>query len=440
MAAERSTRRGLLATASATLGPALLAACGATEDLDELPKTGASVGKVVYATWGTPQQRENENWTLLAFEKNYSDLKVDVIWSATAAEHVNKQISMRSAGSAPDVIRLPSWSAFTFYNEDAVLRLDPFFKRDGFKPDHMAQPYDAGTFKRRWYGLQRGQAGAWVIFYNRKLLDAAGIKAPPTAWTWDDFLKTARDLTRPASGATPAQAGQWGTALEPLADFYYPWLWGNGGEDIERTAEKALIDQPAAREALIWVADLRHKHRVAPPAGELPDGVAAFATGRVGMWFGPAEAELDLAKLPAVDYALAPQPKGKQGQQAGFKPDVVCLNAGGQYLDDGWELMQFLVDPDVQRLEFENGLWLPQSKNIVGSEAYQKPGASPHDRRPGIPNIGIKARSPVMLPRGDEMRAAILRELAPFWRGTKSVQDATDAAAIAVNAILHGEA
>ncbi|HXI18371.1 MAG TPA: extracellular solute-binding protein [Chloroflexota bacterium] len=433
----RWTRRHLLATALTSLATQLLAACGASEDLDELPKTGTSEGKVVYATWGTPQQRENENWTLLAFEKNYSDLKVDVIWSATAAEHVNKQISMRSAGSAPDVIRLPSWSAFTFYTEDAVLRLDPFFKRDGFKPDHMAQPYDAGTFKRRWYGLQRGQAGAWVIFYNRKLFDAAGIKAPATAWTWDDFLKTARDLTRAASGATPAQ---WGTALEPLADFYYPWLWGNGGEDIERTAEKALIDQPASREALTWIGDLRHKHRVAPLAGELPDGAAAFATGRVGMWFGPADAELELAKLPAVDFALASQPKGKQGQQAGFKPDVVCLNAGGQYLDDGWELMQFLVDPDVQRLEFDNGLWLPQSKNIVGSDAYQKPGVSPHDRRPGIPNVGIKARSPVMLPRGDEMRAATLRELAPFWRGTKSVQDATDAAAGAVNAILHGEA
>ena len=433
----RWTRRHLLATALTSLATPLLAACGASEDLDELPKTGTSEGKVVYATWGTPQQRENENWTLLAFEKNYSDLKVDVIWSATAAEHVNKQISMRSAGSAPDVIRLPSWSAFTFYNEDAVLRLDPFFKRDGFKPDHMAQPYDAGTFKRRWYGLQRGQAGAWVIFYNRKLFDAAGIKAPPTAWTWDDFLKTARDLTRPASGATPAQ---WGTALEPLADFYYPWLWGNGGEDIERTAEKALIDQPASREALTWIGDLRHKHRVAPLAGELPDGAAAFATGRVGMWFGPADAELELAKLPAVDFALASQPKGKQGQQAGFKPDVVCLNTGGQYLDDGWELMQFLVDPDVQRLEFDNGLWLPQSKTIVGSDAYQKPGVSPHDRRPGIPNVGIKARSRVMLPRGDEMRTATLRELAPFWRGTKSVQDATDAAAGVVNAILHGEA
>jgi len=406
--------------------------------MDALPKQGETQGKIVYATWGTPLQREAESWTLLAFEKNYPDLHVDVIWAATPADHIVKQTSLLASGGAPDVIRLPSWSAFTFYNEDIIRRLDAYFKRDGFKTEHLAQPFDVGTYKRRWYGLPRGQAGQWVVFYNRKLFDAAGLKAPAPAWSWDDFLAAARALTRPGAGSSPAQ---WGTALDPLADFFYPWLWGNGGEDIERTAEKSLIDQPPAREALQWLADLRHKHRVAPPPGEVPDGVASFVSGRVGMWFAPADLELELARMqPAVDYAIALQPKGKQGQPAAFKPDVTCLTFNAQYPDDGWELLQFLTDVDTQRLEFEQGLWLPQSKVIVGTEAYQKPASAPYDRRPGIPNALVKARSPVMLPRGDEMRAVNLRELAPFWRGTKNVQDATDAAAKAVNAILNGEA
>ena len=154
-------------------------------------------------------------------------------------------------------MRLPSWAAFTFYNEDAVRRLDGYFKRDGFKTDHLAPPYDAGTFKRRWYGMPRGFTGQWVLFYNRRSFSAAGVRPPAGDWTWDDFLRTARELTRPAAGTSPAQ---WGTALEPLADFYYPWLWGSGGEDIERNGEKSLLDQPAAREALQWLHDLRHKH------------------------------------------------------------------------------------------------------------------------------------------------------------------------------------
>ncbi|HEU5317850.1 MAG TPA: hypothetical protein VFX49_17190, partial [Chloroflexota bacterium] len=250
-------------------------------------------------------------------------------------------------------------------------------------------------------------------------------------------LTAARTLTRTSSGGP----SQWGTALEPLADFYYPWLWGNGGEDVERTAEKSLIDQPPAREALQWLADLRHTHRVAPPPGEVPAGPDAFTSGRVSTWFGPADLELDLVRAqPALDFAIAPQPKGKQGQQAAYKPDVTCLSFNAQFPDDGWELLQFLLDVDVQRLEYEQGLWLPQTKAIVGADAYQKPPTPPYDRRPGIPNALVKARTPVLLPRGDEMRAATLRELGAFWRGTRNVKDATDAAALAVNAILNGEA
>jgi multiple sugar transport system substrate-binding protein len=439
MAYAGLSRRRVLAAAVAPVGAAALGACGG-EDLDALPQTGVSEGKVVYGTWGSQQRREAEHWSLLAFEKNYSDLSVDVVWAPTAAEYVAKQHSLLAGGTPPDLLRLPSWSAPTFYNEEAVRTLDPFFRRDGFKPDNLAPPFDVSTFKRRWYALPRGLSGTWVVFYNRQLLDRAGARPPAPAWTWDDFLQIARETTRSGGNAGEAGAGQWGTSLEAIAEFYYPWLWGNGGDELERTGEKSTIDEPPAWEALQWLADLRHKHRVAPPPGEVSDGAAAFAAGRLALWFAPADAELELARLRPVDYAIAPQPKGKAGQQAGFKPDVVAMSTLGQHVDDAWELLQFLVDLDTQRLEYDNGLWLPQAKRIVGDESYQKPAGPPYDRRPGIPGAMLRARSPVMLPRGDEIRTAILKELAPLWQGTRSAQDATAAAAKAATAILNGEA
>src|SRR5687767_745093 len=229
----RSLSRRRLLQSAAVLS--LATACGAQEELDALPKQGESEGKIVYATWGSQTQREGETRSLLAFEKNYPDLQVDVIVSTTTGEHIQKQTSMLSAGAPPDVLRLPSWSAFTFYNEDVVRRLDGYFKRDGFKTDQLAPPFDVGTFNRRWYGVPRGHSGQWVVFFNRRVCSAAGVRPPAADWTWDDFLRTARELTRPASGSA---AAQWGVALEPLADFYYPWLWGNGGEDVERNGEK----------------------------------------------------------------------------------------------------------------------------------------------------------------------------------------------------------
>ena len=155
---------------------------------------------------------------------------------------------------------------------------------------------------------------------------------------------------------------------------------------------------------------------------------------------GPFARLLRQLRLRWDDFAIAPQPKGKAGQQAGYKPDVVGLSSLGQYVDDAWELLQFLVDPETQRLEFTNGLWLPQAKSIVDETAYQKPAGPPYDRRPGTPNAVLRARSPLMLPRGDELRAAALKELASVWQGTRSAEGATTAAAAAMNAILTGEA
>ncbi|HEV2123676.1 MAG TPA: extracellular solute-binding protein [Chloroflexota bacterium] len=432
MTALRRSRRALLGTA---LTPALLAACGSDEDLEALPKSGESQGKLVYATWGTQQRQEIEHWSLLAFEKNYPDLRVDIIASETPDDHVRKVISMLSTGAPADVFRLPSWSAPTFYNEEAVTRLDPYMKRDGFKPEHLAQPFDVAMFKRRWYALPRGQHGTYVMFYNRTLFQRAGVKPPAATWTWEDFLSSSRELTRPN-----APTAQWGTQLESLADFYYPWLWGNGGDDLERTGEKATLNQEPARDALRWLADLRLKHRVTPDWKELPQGPSAFASGRVALWFGPADAELTLKKMSDVDFGIAPQPKGKQGQQAAYMPDVVAMASGSQAPNDAWELLQYLVDVDTQRLEYENGLWLPQSKALVGEEAYLKPTGAPHDRRPGIPGAGLRPRTPTLVPRADDIRRAMQKDLEPFWRGAKGVVEATDAATQSANAILNGEA
>lgn len=431
MPVNRLTRRCLLVAATV---PVVAAACGQGENLDDLPKIGLSEGKVVYATWGAPERRELEDWSLLTFEKNY-DLRVDVVWAQTIPEYIQKQHALLAGGTPPDVLRLPSWTAPTFYYEDAVRRLDPYFRRDGYKTDHLAAPFDVATYKRSWYALPRGQAGTWVLFYNRRLFDEAGLKPPASSWTWDDFLAAARALTRPGAGGQ-----RWGVDLDSLASFFYPWLWGHGADYLDKSGEQSALDQPATREALRWLADLRLVHRVAPPPGELPPGAAGFATGRLGMWYAPADAELELAKLNPPDYGLAYQPKGKAGQQAGYKPDVVALSALSQHSDDGWELLQFLVDVDTQRAEFEHGLWLPQAKAIVDAESYQKPDGPPHDRRPGIPGTVLRARTPTLLPRADDMRAVTQKELAPFWTGARSVEEATAAAAKAVNAILNGEA
>ena len=427
------TRRSVGVRASLLAGVGL-AACGAGDDLPGVPRIGTSPGKVIYATWGEVGPRESEHWSLLNFEKNYTDLRIDIITALDQASYVNRLEALISSGTDPDVMRVPGQIAHNIYARGAALRLDGLVKRDGFRPDHLAPPYDVGTFKRNWYGFPRSRTASWVVFHNRAWFGRIGIADPLPTWTWDDFLGVARRLT----GAAP-DGGGWGTAIEPMASFPLPWFWGVGGDDIDRDGAKPQLDTPMVREALGWIMSLRETHRVAPPAGVVRD-IGDFAAGRVAMWFGNADDEMTLRRIGAPDFGISPQPKGRVAQIGGYQPDVIAIGARAANPDDGWELLQFLVDPDTQRLEFEQGLWLPQSKSITDAAAYRTPVAAPHDRRAAIPGVLLRVRTPNLSPATGAMRRAVGEALTPFWDGRASLESVIpQAMAVATQVMAKGE-
>ena len=411
----RMTRR-LVGVHASLLAGAALVACGTDDDLPDVPRIGTSPGKVIYATWGEVGPRAAEHWSLLNFEKNYTDLRIDIITALDQATYVDRLEALISGGTDPDVMRVPGQLAQNMYARGAALRLDALVKRDGFRPDHIAPPYDVGTFKRNWYGFPRSQTAAWVVFHNRAWFQRLGMADPLPTWTWEDFLGVARRLTGTAPGG-----GGWGTAIEPMASFPLPWLWGAGGDDVDRDGAKPQLDTPMVREALAWIMSLRETHRVAPPAGVVRD-IGDFAAGRVAMWFGNADDEMTIRRHGALDFGISPQPKGRVAQVGAYQPDVIAIGSRASNPDDGWELLQFLVDPDTQRLEFEQGLWLPQSKSITDATTYRTPGSAPHDRRASIPGALLRVRTPNLSPATGAMRRAVGEALTPFWAGRVSLE------------------
>src|SRR5207244_3849477 len=92
--------------------------------------------------------------------------------------------------------------------------------------------YDAtvlGIFRRgdAVYALPRGYTPL-VIVYNRDLLDRSGIAYPGDDWTWDDFLRIARRLTRDTDG--DGRIDVWGAAFDRRPAFWLPWIWSGGGD------------------------------------------------------------------------------------------------------------------------------------------------------------------------------------------------------------------
>ena len=71
-----------------------------------------------------------------------------------------------------------------------------------------------------------------VVYYNRSLFDDLGVPPPPQdQWTWEEFLQTARSVTRDRDGD--------GTTDIYAIDFprrlfeWIPWVWSAGGDILD---------------------------------------------------------------------------------------------------------------------------------------------------------------------------------------------------------------
>lgn len=161
-----------------------------------------------------------------------------------------------------------------------------------------AEPWRQGD---RLLGLPQ-RAVPTVLFYNRALLDAAGLRIPAEGWDWDGWRDAARRLT-------DERQGRYGTALVGWDGF----VWGNGGEIFDAGRTRTLLDQPDAAAGVQFGADLVALDRSAPlpPSAGGPDPVALFRAGKLATLPAPSSLIAELQQTPPpFAWDIAPPPAG----------------------------------------------------------------------------------------------------------------------------------
>jgi ABC-type glycerol-3-phosphate transport system substrate-binding protein len=112
------------------------------------------------------------------------------------------------------------------------------------------------------YGLPRAYNTA-VMYTNVALFKQAGVPLPSADWKapgWDfaAFLEACRRLTRRDGEETV----QWGASLLNNV-FYFAFIYGNGGSLFSPDLNRCTLAERPALDALQYLADLVHGHRVA---------------------------------------------------------------------------------------------------------------------------------------------------------------------------------
>ncbi|MBP9595858.1 MAG: sugar ABC transporter substrate-binding protein [Fusobacteriaceae bacterium] len=278
------------------LGLFVFAACGKKE------ASATSGGKktLSFMIWDKNQEPGMSAIARAFEEKNPGvEIKVQVTgWD----EYWTKLEAAATGGSLPDIFWMHSTRFYDYANNNILLEVGDTIG-DGYKnfPEDLVKLYE---FNGKNYAVPK-DFDTIGMFYNKALFDKAGVPYPDGTWNWEQFLDTAKKLTKDGvygiAAPMDAQQGYWNS------------IYQNGGNVID--GKKSGYDLKASQEGLQWWLDLSMKEKVSPTQAQFSetDAYAMFMSGKVAMvslgsWMVPGiEQNKEFAKNVGVTYL----PKGK---------------------------------------------------------------------------------------------------------------------------------
>lgn len=358
------SRRGLLGMAGAAAAVPFLEACGAGAPAEETGGSGKSSGGAFTVYWNAGHNYEAYQKVIAEFEKAHG-LKVN-LQKFQWPDMRTRILADFSSGTVPDVVEEPGGWVLEFAQTGDVLSLRDYVSKDGaamgFPGDWQDRTVERNTYQGKVFGIQL-HLTCTALFYNKEMLSAAGI-APPT--TWDDFLAAAKELTKGTIH---------GTALNQDAGYVWSWLLQNGVTPYDPETKQLLTPNDAAIEALQFLGDLVHKHKVSSvpvAATDYSGPQKLWSAGRAAMFIsGPWDLDPIAKSSPDLQLGIA-QPLQRKVQATNAAGTSIFIPKKAARPDLSWDFIKRMTALKVElAATAETGMLMPR-KSWADDSAVRK--------------------------------------------------------------------
>lgn len=322
---------------------------------------------ITWSFWGDPAELPPNDEVIAAFEAAHPDIQVEKQHSPWSSYFDRLQTQM-AGGTAPDVMfinNVPSYAA-----RGVLEPLDPYIAESGFNSDaYYPDLRQIFSHDGQTYGFARDN-DTTVLYYNKDLFDAAGQPYPDDTWDWAKLREVAAALTtKDGRGRTV----QYGLGLEK--NKYPLWVYQNGGTVVDDplAATEFTMDEPAAVEAIAFVADLILEDGSVPSFDamqQLGDTTQLFSTGRVAMVMTNAARVPTFQDAP-FSWDVAPLPTGPDGVRANTAGGAgYVMSSTSDDKEAAWTFLSFLAGPEGQSIFARTGLAVPALNTPETNEAF----------------------------------------------------------------------
>jgi multiple sugar transport system substrate-binding protein len=319
---------------------------------------------IEYAIWGDPAEIDSQTKLVESFEavNPTIDVKVSVAdWDS----YWEKLLTGLAGGAAPDVFAMDGPLAPDYQGRDVLLDLQPLIDRDGYDLGQLADQ-GVGVFKTadgKQYGLPR-DLNVGVLYYNKKIFDAAGIPYPDDTWDWAKLTEVGKQLTLDTN--SDGTMDQWGlyTETSDMENYWLSLVWQNGGDFFGADGKSTALTTPEAAGGLQRLQDLIYKDKIMAEPAIFAETGDAFEQGLAAMevngsWLVPTHL------AAGIELGIAPIPSGPAGRFTVVNPTGAVIYKNTKAPDAAWEFIKYLASPPAQEQLMQLKASLPVSKEVL---------------------------------------------------------------------------
>ena len=328
--------------------------------------------ELVFSFWGDPSELDSTQEALDVYNNMQDKVHVTAMQIANE-EYAERLQTMASAGNMPDC-GMVNENTVIGWARDGLLKVYDIYSGETNKP------LDYITFKDGGQTVAYSAANeVLALWFNKQMFDDANIPYPPAtldkAWTWDEFVEVARQLTFDANGNHPGEPGFDKNNIVQYGCYVNQWTWqlevwalSNGGSFYSQDGKSIVFDD-AAIEAMQKVVDLHLVHNVAPFNAATTDsgfldslGAGNVAMCTEGQW------ATGFASFLEIDYGVGvlPYMKTKANIATG---GPVGMFATTQHPEEVAEFIKWYTDEENNFALIEAGWWMPTKMDWYTDEA-----------------------------------------------------------------------
>ena len=322
--------------------------------------------------WGVQNGYANKNIddAISRFEAEHPGVKVQFesgIMKSDYSEWLSEQMMK---DTEPDVFFVQEADFSTFAQINALKNLNDLIKEDdSFDPDAFYRTaYEYGKYGGKQYALPI-ECAPNMMFVNKSILDREKIELPARDWTWNDFYRICRKVTKDTDGTG---------IIDQFGTVNYSWIDAFDANGVELFDEKGKNCDFTVKEIGDSIAFLE-KLDALGSGNSLSE--RNFAQGNVvfqPMLFSEYRAyksqEMSFKKYSGFEWDCVTMPAGPSGDNYSRLDTLsIAMSENTTQEELAWEFMKLLTtDPQIQSEIFEYSAGISVLPEVTQSEETRR--------------------------------------------------------------------